>query len=761
MLLAIPAGSCRRGARAPPPACRVRDDQPTSPTSQPFGEALAAAKRMSTRRAAGACTPTAARHRRPIPDRWRLVVDARRAKERWWTRTTATTCSKATSRCSARTGSSTSVGISDTRRRAAPLADAGAAAPPAIAGQQRHRSATASSWSSSQNFIARSRALSRATRSSSRPTTSSASCRCSTSTTSTSTRTACVNVDPARRDARARDSHVGVQAAVRRQAPAQRLGPLRLRQRPRRHPAVHRRLPRLPVPGQPLGVRLFGTRDNNRCSTTWLVPAPREGHQQRAERRQPSDAARRRRLRRQRLPPGLAVLGLHARRSRSSTTATARATSSTSTTTASSSGPPRSAAQRRATTTSPISATTATATSAAGTSRRRCTRARRRRTAARSSSETADIRAGFAAAELSRDFDWCARGCRCSTRSGDEDPFDDKAERLRRDLREPAVRRRRHQLLDPPADAADRRRGRGAVGRNGVLQRAALVEGTGPVELRESRPDPARASAPTSTCTPKLRLSATSTTSFRGHRGARVARNQGRIDERHRLDVSVALTWRPLLIQNVVLRASARRWLPGKGLKAALGDENAAYFVLGNCADVLTAGMTMQIDRAVMRSSAAAASLVLRLLPCIAGGIRGRRARRARATSRRRPSPSSQTAAEADAKSAGCMTLPHRDRPPTMHANPAVVLGCTDCHGGDAQVTWPRRPATRLAGRVRRSARRRRTCCRAYPQSVELARRAPIPSAATRCSTASRRSSSASSTRATTASRARPAAPAT
>jgi hypothetical protein len=44
-----------------------------------------------------------------------------------------------------------------------------------------------------------------------------------------------------------------------------------------------------------------------------------------------------------------------------------------------------------------------------------------------------------------------------------------------------------------------------------------------------------------------------------------------------------------------------------------------------------------------------------------------------------------QTQAAADAKSRGCVTC-HTNIEP-MHASPAVKLGCTDCHGGDAAAT--------------------------------------------------------------------------
>jgi len=53
------------------------------------------------------------------------------------------------------------------------------------------------------------------------------------------------------------------------------------------------------------------------------------------------------------------------------------------------------------------------------------------------------------------------------------------------------------------------------------------------------------------------------------------------------------------------------------------------------------------------------------------------------------PAPKSQTEAEAAAKSAGCLTCHTASDEPTMHATKAVVLGCTDCHGGNPTVTAP------------------------------------------------------------------------
>jgi len=53
------------------------------------------------------------------------------------------------------------------------------------------------------------------------------------------------------------------------------------------------------------------------------------------------------------------------------------------------------------------------------------------------------------------------------------------------------------------------------------------------------------------------------------------------------------------------------------------------------------------------------------------------------------PAPAQQTQAEADAKSEGCLSCHSPTDQPTMHANPGVILGCTDCHGGAAEVYKP------------------------------------------------------------------------
>ena len=50
------------------------------------------------------------------------------------------------------------------------------------------------------------------------------------------------------------------------------------------------------------------------------------------------------------------------------------------------------------------------------------------------------------------------------------------------------------------------------------------------------------------------------------------------------------------------------------------------------------------------------------------------------------PAPLSQLPEQAAAKSKGCLSCHTRTDATNMHSSPAPVLGCTDCHGGDANV---------------------------------------------------------------------------
>ena len=50
------------------------------------------------------------------------------------------------------------------------------------------------------------------------------------------------------------------------------------------------------------------------------------------------------------------------------------------------------------------------------------------------------------------------------------------------------------------------------------------------------------------------------------------------------------------------------------------------------------------------------------------------------------PTPLQQTEADVLQKSSGCVTCHVNNDLPSMHSNPAVKIGCVDCHGGDSAI---------------------------------------------------------------------------
>src|SRR5438874_12712686 len=53
------------------------------------------------------------------------------------------------------------------------------------------------------------------------------------------------------------------------------------------------------------------------------------------------------------------------------------------------------------------------------------------------------------------------------------------------------------------------------------------------------------------------------------------------------------------------------------------------------------------------------------------------------------PAPAKQSATEAQRKSAGCISCHTTTDSLTMHTSPGVILGCADCHGGNAAAFVP------------------------------------------------------------------------
>ena len=192
-----------------------------------------------------------------------------------------------------------------------------------------------------------------------------------------------------------------------------------------------------------------------------------------------------------------------------------------------------------------------------------------------------DIRAGFLAAELSRDFSWIRVRGSLLYASADDDPFDDVATGFDAISENP---------LFAGADTSFWIRqpvpliggGRVALSaRNGVLN-----------SLRASREyGQSNFTNPGTTLlglgadldlTPQLRVSLNiNELGFVDTTVLQVARAQAGIERRIGLDVSAAATWRPFATQNVVARLSGAILIPGAGYKALYGGE-LAYSVLGN-----------------------------------------------------------------------------------------------------------------------------------------------------------------------------------
>jgi hypothetical protein len=192
-----------------------------------------------------------------------------------------------------------------------------------------------------------------------------------------------------------------------------------------------------------------------------------------------------------------------------------------------------------------------------------------------------DIRAFFLAAEASKDFDWIRGRVSFLYASGDDDPFDDRATGYDAVFENP---------LFAGADTSFWIRqpvpliggGRVALsGRNGVLNSLRPSKELGQANFTNPGTILVGVGADLD-LTPQLRVSVNANDLwFDDTASLEVARAQAGIDRHLGLDLSAALTWRPLAIQNVVFRLSAAALIPGAGYEDLYGDE-WGYSVLGN-----------------------------------------------------------------------------------------------------------------------------------------------------------------------------------
>jgi hypothetical protein len=190
-----------------------------------------------------------------------------------------------------------------------------------------------------------------------------------------------------------------------------------------------------------------------------------------------------------------------------------------------------------------------------------------------------DIRAGFAAAELSRDFSWVRVRVSALLQSGDKDPFDGKATGFDAILENP---------LFAGADTSFWVRqaipliGGGGVtlsGRNGVL--ASLRSSKDEGQSNFVNPGLALLGAGADfDLTPQWRLIGNlSYLQFQSTEVLGVLRNQAPPSRSIGWDASLGVQWRPFMSQNMVLNASAAALLPGEGLKQLYdADRHGPYY---------------------------------------------------------------------------------------------------------------------------------------------------------------------------------------
>lgn len=192
-----------------------------------------------------------------------------------------------------------------------------------------------------------------------------------------------------------------------------------------------------------------------------------------------------------------------------------------------------------------------------------------------------DIEAVFAAAEVSRDYDWIRVRGTLLYGSGDDDPYDDKSTGFDTIFENPLI---------AGADTSFWIRqavpliGGGRVtlsGQNGVLNSLRSTKTLGQSNFANPGIVLVGLGADLD-LTPKWRLTLNANQLwFDDTAVLEAARNQGNIDKNIGQDVSLALTWRPKTSQNIVLRLAASALIPGAGYESLYGDD-VPYSVLAN-----------------------------------------------------------------------------------------------------------------------------------------------------------------------------------
>jgi hypothetical protein len=194
------------------------------------------------------------------------------------------------------------------------------------------------------------------------------------------------------------------------------------------------------------------------------------------------------------------------------------------------------------------------------------------------------IRAGFAAAELSRDFSWVRLRLNALAQSGDKDPFDGRATGFDAILENPQFAGADTSFFIRQAVPLAGGGGVALSGRNGVLASLRSSKDQGQSNFVNPGLTLLGAGADVDV-TPQVRVIANlSYLRFVNTAVLGVLRNQAPPAKELGVDVSAGVQWRPFMSQNVVLNASAAALLPGKGLRQLYDEDRRGpqYSVLVN-----------------------------------------------------------------------------------------------------------------------------------------------------------------------------------
>jgi hypothetical protein len=177
------------------------------------------------------------------------------------------------------------------------------------------------------------------------------------------------------------------------------------------------------------------------------------------------------------------------------------------------------------------------------------------------------IRAAFAAGELSRDFSWVRLRLSLLVQSADRDPFDDKATGFDAILENPQFAGADTSFWVRQAVPLVGGGGVALSGRNGVLASLRSSKDQGQSNFVNPGLFLAGIGADADVL-PQLRVIGNlSYLQFGNTAVLGVLRNQSPPSRQIGVDVSGAVQWRPFMSQNLVVNASASALLPGKGLK--------------------------------------------------------------------------------------------------------------------------------------------------------------------------------------------------